>query len=179
MRRFLRDCTGAVAAEMALVAGLLIIIIVQLLDYGWMTYNTIQVRMAAQAAAAEAATLCIEEEHLPATVNCESEVGIVLLDKMQAAANRVSIGNVDDPTITISAPVEGYYCTDPANDNALVEVGDLSNRPADCTAYSSEAEPGNFIFTTASYQWQPMFPGLSAASANDRTIRAVGWMRLD
>lgn len=167
----LRDCGGTVAAETAMVAGVLGILTAQVLDYGWYTYCSLQVKMAAHAAAAEAAVLCDTEDELPATINCDPD----LKDKMEAAANEVSIGG----TITITEPDEGYFCHDPSANNALVEMGDASNKPANCEPHSSTEEPADFVFITASYDFSPMFPGLSAISYADGTITADGWMRVD
>ncbi|GGB86130.1 hypothetical protein GCM10011494_00510 [Novosphingobium endophyticum] len=168
--RLLRDRSGAVAAETALVSGFLALLIVQVLDFGWFVYCSVQVRMAAQAAVARAATACSEDTLLPATVNC----GADLKAKMEAAANEVSIGG----TITISEPDEGYFCHDPGDNNALVEVGDLSTKPADCTPYSATAIPADFVYVTATYTFNPIFPGVSAISYMGGAMTADGWMRV-
>lgn len=169
-RRFIRDRSGAIAAETALVSGLLTVLIVQILDFGWFAYSSVQVKMAAQAAAAEAAVVCSDESKLPATVNC----GADLKDRMEAAANQVSIGG----TITVSDPIdEGYYCTDQATEE-LVEVGDLNNKPADCTAHGSAEAPGDFVTVTVNFDFNPLFPGLSAISYSDGPMTAEGWMRV-
>lgn len=178
-RAFRRDHSGSVGAEMAVVGGFLAILIAQILDFGWMAYCSVQVRTAAQAAAAEAASLCQEETDLPATVNCETTQSINLQDKMEDAANRVSIGDESVPRIVISNPSEGYFCHDASANNALVEVGTLASPPADCTAFGSGEEPGNYIYVTATYTFTPMFPGLSVAGAIANPITAQGWMRLN
>lgn len=166
-RRFIRDRSGAVAAETALVSGFLALLIVQVLDFGWFAYCSVQIRMAAQAAAARAATACSEDALLPATQNCPG-----LKAKMEAAANEVSIGG----TITISDPDEGYFCHD--NNNALVEVGALDNKPADCMPYSATATPADFVYVTATYTFNPIFPGVSAVSYLGGAMTADGWMRV-
>ncbi len=178
-RRFTRESGGAVAAEMAIVAGFLAILIAQVLDFGWMAYSSVQVRTAAQAAAAEAASICQTQADLPATVNCEANQSIDLQAKMEEAANRVSIGDSATRRVVIAEPSEGYFCHDASANNALVEVGDLNNPPADCSAYGSAEAPGNYIYTTATYNFSPMFPGLSVASVIGNPITADGWMRLD
>jgi Flp pilus assembly protein TadG len=172
-RRFIRECSGAVAAETALVSGLLTVLIAQVLDFGWFTYCSVQVKMAAQAAAAEAAVVCSDDTKLPATQNCQPTIDD-LKDKMEAAANEVSIGGM----ITIpDDPEEGYYCTDQATEE-LVEVGDLNNKPADCSAYGSADVPGDFVRVTVNYTFTPLFPGLSAISYSGNTMTAEGWMRV-
>lgn len=161
---------------MAIVSGFLAILIAQILDFGWAAYCSIQVRTAAQAAAAEAAALCQQDADLPATQNCETTQSIDLQAKMEDAANRVSIGDESIPRIVISEPSEGYFCTNASDE--LVEVGDLDTPPADCTAQGSTAAPGMYIYVTATYDFNPLFPGLSVASILNDPITAEGWMRL-
>ena len=166
--RFLRDCRGAVAAETALISGFLVVLIAQVLDFGWFAYCSVQVRMAAQAAAAEAAVVCDEAAELPATLNC----GADLEDKMEAAANEVSIGG----TMTVSDVGEGYYCHD--GNGELVEVGALDNKPADCSSQGTSDTPSDFVNVTVSYTFTPLFPGLSAISYSGDAMTSTGWMKV-
>ncbi|WP_162925208.1 hypothetical protein [Aurantiacibacter odishensis] len=178
-RVFRRDRSGSVGAEMAFVAGFLAILIAQILDFGWMAYCSVQVRTAAQAAAAEAASLCQQETDLPATINCETTQSIDLQEKMEQAANRVSIGDASIPRIVVSEPSEGYFCQD--SNETLVEVGTLASPPAAdaCATYGTAEEPGIYVYATASYTFNPLFPGLSVASVLGNPLTAEGWMRLD
>lgn len=171
--RIIRDTSGAIAAETALVAGFLVVLIGQVLDFGWFVYCSVQVKMAAQAAVAEAAVVCDEDTELPATLNCGSD----LKTKMESAANTVSIGG---GTITIPTdPEEGYYCTDTANDNELVKVGEVTSpKPADCSPYSSTDTPSDFVQVTVNYTFSPLFPGLSAISFAEGTMASTAWMRV-
>jgi Flp pilus assembly pilin Flp len=169
--RFIRDRSGAIAAETALVSGLLTVLIAQVLDFGWFAYTSVQVKMAAQAAAAEAAVVCSDASKLPATNNCPG-----LVAKMEAAANEVSIGG----TMTVTDPYEeGYYCTDQATEE-LVLVWDVDSKPADadCSAYGSAEAPGDFVKVTVNHTFNPLFPGLSAVSYLGNTMTADGWMRV-
>lgn len=174
-RSFLRDCRGAIAAETALVSGFLVVLIAQVLDFGWFAYCSVQVRMAAQAAAAESAVVCTQDFMLPATVNC----GSGLKSKMQTAANEVSIGGAI--TIADADLKEAYYCPDPDSNNALVKVGEVTDdpKPADCTAVGSPKDtPGDFVHVTVTYTFTPLFPGLSAISYSGNTMKSEGWMRV-
>ena len=166
--RFIRDCSGAIAAETALVVGFLVVLIGQVLDFGWFVYCSVQMKMAAQAAAAEAAVVCSEAEDLPALDNCEP-TGKTLKEAMEEAANRVSIGG----TITIADEdlKEGYYCS---NGDALAVV----TTPDSCSPYSDTEKPGDYVRVTVSYTFTPLFPGLSAISYSADAMKAEGWMRV-
>lgn len=174
-RRFMRDSRGAIAAETALVSGFLVLLIAQVLDFGWFAYCAVQVRMAAQAAAAEAAVVCNESAKLPATVNCQPTLAD-LKTKMQTAANQVSIGG----TITIpDDPQEAYYCGDPT-DEELVYAGPVTSpKPADCVAATGTADtPSDMVQVTINYTFSPLFPGLSAISFAEGTLASTGWMKV-
>ena len=172
--RFIRDLSGAVAAETALVSGLLTVLIAQVLDFGWFAFCSVQVKMAAQAAAAEAAVVCFEDEDLPATLNCEDSLA-TLKSKMEAAANEVSIGG----TMTISGdPEEAYYCADQTNVGELLKVGEVTDDPKPTDCAGSVDAPGDYVRVTVSYTFTPLFPGLSAISYSDGPMTAEGWMRV-
>ena len=167
---FLHDCRGAVAVETALVSIFLVFLIAQVLDFGWYVYCSTQVKMAAQAAAAEAAVTCNTAALLPATQNCGSN----LSTNMTNAAQQVGLGN----QISITSTNEGYFCTDPNANNALVAKGSLASKPADCTPYSATEAPADFVYVTTSYNFSPMFPGVSAISFFTGPITATAWMRV-
>lgn len=179
LRRFLRDCGGAIAVETALVSGFLAVLIAQLLDFGWFAYCSVQVRMAAQAAAAEAAVLCSDSTKLPAITKCQPTLAD-LKSKMQAAANQVSIAAGGTTPFTIpSDPGEAYYCANPTDGNKLVKVGEVTSpKPADCSPYSSTAVPADMVSATVNYTFSPLFPGLSAISYAGGTMQSTGWMRV-
>lgn len=168
LRRFRRDVRGAVAAEMALVSLLLVGLLAQGLDFGWYVYCTMQVKMAAQAAVAQAASSCTTAAQLPATTNC---AGVTAA--MTSAAQQVSLG----AKISMAAPTEGYYCNNTAAANALTSKGAIGSKPTDCSPYSADT-PADFISVQTSYTFKPLFPGLSAMSAFAGPITAQAWMRL-
>lgn len=175
VRRFIRDRSGAIAAETALVSGFLVVLIAQVLDFGWFVYCSVQVRMAAQAAAAEAAVVCSESDKLPATTNCQPTLAD-LKAKMQTAANQVSIGG----TITIpSDPQEAYYCAHPATEELVFAGAVTSPKPADCTAAAGTTDtPSDMVQVTVNYTFSPLFPGLSAVSFAEGTMASTGWMKV-
>jgi len=159
------DRTGSIAVETALISGLLVVLIAQALDFGWYVYCALQVRMAAQAAVAQAAISCNTAAKLPATVNCSG-----VSTSMTTAAQQVSLGS----TITMNTPSEGYYCV---NGSALVSVGSLGAKPADCTPYST-AQPGDYVSVTTTHTFAPLFPGLTVVAAYAGPISATAWMRV-
>jgi len=168
LSRLWRDCRGAVAVETALISLLVVTLMAQALDFGWYVYCALQVRMAAQAAVAQAAINCPSSAKLPATVNCSG-----LTTAMTTAAQQVSLGS----GITLGTPSEGYYCHNTSASNALTFVGGTGSKPANCSPYSTD-NPSDFISVTTSYTFSPLFPGLSAVSAYAGTISATAWMRL-
>jgi len=167
-RRFWRDCVGAVAVETAMISLLLVTLIAQALDFGWYVYCALQVRMAAQAAVAQAAINCNTSAKLPATVNCSG-----LTTAMTTAAQQVSLGT----GISIASTTEGYYCHNTSASNALTAKGSLASKPADCTPYSTD-KPSDFIKVQTSYTFAPLFPGLSVVSPFAGPISATAWMRV-
>ncbi|MBC2666285.1 pilus assembly protein [Novosphingobium flavum] len=160
---FWRDCRGAAAVETALVSLLLVTLMAQALDFGWYAYCALQVRMAAQAAVAQAAINCNTAAKLPATTNCSG-----VTTAMTTAAQQVSLGT----GITLGTTAEQYYCRD---GNTLRAMG--ATKPANCSPYSTDT-PADFITQTVNYTFAPIFPGLSVVSGYAGVIHSTAWMRL-
>jgi Flp pilus assembly protein TadG len=160
LRRLRADCRGSVAVETAIVAAFLGPLILQVVDVGWYLYCRMQVRMAAQAAAAEAAITCNTTAMLPISTNCTG-----ISAKMTTAAQKMPLGN----KVTISTTTEHYYCVDPTT-GALVDKG--TTKPTCATA------PADIVSVTTTYDFSSIFPGMSVASYFPKKLTADAWMRV-
>ena len=167
----LRNCDGAAAAELALILPSIAFILLNVVDLSTYIYAKMQVDLAAHEAVGAARVLCATSAQLPATLNC----GTTLPGTMDAAAQSTSLNS----GVTLSGTAEGYYCASTSGD--LVKVADASaTPPVDCSATvaGSTSAPGDYIRTTASYAFSPIFPGASVASYLTSPLVRTSWMRL-
>lgn len=155
---------------MALILPGIAFIILNVVDLSMYMYAKMQVDLAAHEAVGAARVLCNTAAKLPATTNC----GGTLTSTMTAAAQSTTLGT----TVTLSNTLELPYCASAAG--TLVVAGTLATPSADCSAVvgGSTATPGDYISTTASYAFTPVFPGASIASALTSPIQRTSWMRL-
>ena len=171
LRRLLKDCGGAAAAEMALVLPGIAFIALNVVDLSTYVYEKMQLDLAAQEAVGAARVLCDTAAELPAKSNC----GSTLTSTMTAAAQSTSLGTA----VTITATGEVYNCAD--STGTFVQVANYdATPPATCTASvsGSTSAPGDYISATASYAYVPLFPGASVASALTTPITRTAWLRL-
>jgi hypothetical protein len=107
---------------------------------------------------------------LPATQKCPALGGAVL-----GAIQQTSLGT--HVTLQSGSPSEGYYCLN--GSNVLQLVGDVSSRPADCTAAGTPTlQPADYITITATYAYAPLFSSISVASSFTTPIVKTSMMRL-
>jgi Flp pilus assembly protein TadG len=171
LRRLFRDCSGAAAAELALVLPGIAFIALNVVDLGTYVYEKMQVGLAAQEAVGAARVLCDTAAELPATPNC----GGTLASTMLGAAQTTSLGNA----VTITATTEVYNCADATG--TFVQVANYDETPPDdCSGAvsGSTSAPGDYISATVSYDYTPLFPGASVASALSTPITRTAWLRL-
>lgn len=185
MRRrpsFARDTRGAAAVELVLWLAVLIVPLLSAVDLGAYAFRRMQLDTAAQAAVQAAWKICDSASELPATKSPTS-CGPDLVTTMTTAAQSTSLGT----SVTVAAPIEGYYCAGSGNTLLLVgATGTVSSPPAkpapfDChtVVTGSTAAPGDYIQATASFAYAPLFPQLSVASLLTTPITRTAWMRLD
>jgi Flp pilus assembly protein TadG len=95
---------------------------------------------------------------------------------MLNAAQTTSLGT----GVTLTGTAENYYCANSSGAFSSTYTYSLGSQPSNCsTAISgSTAVPGDYIQTTASYNFAPVFPGVSIASLLPKTITRTAWMRL-
>ena len=162
------DHRGVAAIEFGIFAVLLAGSLANVADVSIYIYQRMQVENATEVAAQAALKTCSTK--LPATTNCPA-----LLTAMQNALQSTSLGT--SVAFVTNSPTEGYYCIN--SSNALQYVGDVSSKPADCTAAGMPAlQPGDYIQIQTTFTYQPLFGGLSVASAFPTPINRLAMMRL-
>ena len=118
MRSFYRDTRGVAAIEMALASLMLILGVLNVVDFGIYAYKGMEVANAAQVAAQTAWKKCDDPSTmLPATQNCAG-----LNAAITTAIQSMSLGT--GVTLAAGYPLEGYYCLNASG--ALQVVGSLS-----------------------------------------------------
>jgi uncharacterized membrane protein len=163
-----RNDDGNVLLEFALVAPVLIVLIVNILDFSRLIWAQMEVEYSAQMGAQAAYKHC-STGTLPAKTNCTN-----LSSAVTTAVQSTSLGSA--VAVTSGYPTETYYCI---SGSTLQSVGDYTSpRPSDCSAAgNSAAKPGDYIEVNVDYAYSPIFVGLSLAAA--RTLRANSIERLN
>lgn len=170
---FGRDTRGVAAVEFSIAAMMTIVGILNAVDVGLYEYRRMQVENAAQVGAQAAWKACYDTSAmLPATTNCAG-----LSDAITAAIQSTSLGTA--VSVSSGYPQEGYYCAN-ASTGMLQSVGDLSNKPANCSAAgNASALPGDYIQVSVTYNYAPLFSNLTVMGAWGITsISKTSWMRL-
>ena len=167
---FRRDRRGTAAIEFAGAATLLVVGLLNAVDFGYYMYQRMEVENAAQVGAQAALKTCNQSTLLPATQNCSglnAAITAAIATTSLAASVQLASGY----------PTEGYYCVN--GSNQLQSVGSLSNEPADCSAVgSSTTSPGDYIQVQVTFKYAPLF-GITVMSAwGISSISMTSWMRL-
>ncbi len=172
LRLLARNAQGTAAIEFAGAGILLVGGLLNAVDLGLYEYQRMEVENAAQVGAQAAWKTCNDvSSMLPATQKCTG-----LNAAITTAIQSTSLGNA--VSLVPGYPTEGYYC---ANGSGMLQpVGDLSSKPADCTAAgNSSATPGDYIQVGVSFNYAPLFPGVTVMSAWGITsITKTTWMRM-
>jgi Flp pilus assembly protein TadG len=171
--RFLRRDTGAVAAiEFAAAAMLLVVGVLNAIDFGYYIYQRMEVENAAEVGAQAAWKTCYDQSSmLPATENCPG-----LDAAITTATQSTSLGTA--VSLAAGYPTEGYYCVNASGALQLV-AAPPSTEPANCSAVgNSSISPGDYIQVGVTYNYAPLF-AISVMGASDiRSITMTSWMRL-
>lgn len=173
LRLFYRDTRGVAAIEMGLTGLMLVLGVLNVVDFGIYAYKKMEVANAAQVGAQAAWKTCYDASSmLPATQNCAG-----LNAAITTAIQSTSLGT--GATLAAGYPQEGYYCANTSG--ALQAVGSLSSKPANCSAAgNASVAPGDYIQVAVTYRYASLFPNLTVMSAlNISSITTTGWMRLD
>ena len=172
---WLGDEGGAAALEFALWLMLLTPPLLSVIDTGLYVHRRMQVEEAAQVAAQMVWETCDTPAKLPATDVGHCPALTTPVDRVTAAAQSTSLG----PLVSVTSVTEGYYCVNGAAALELVATPPTAP-PADCLAVGgSSAAPGDYVLTTVSYVYTPLFAGVSVGSAFTTPIVRTAWMRLN
>jgi len=168
-RRYAAEQNGAAAVEFALILALLILPVLNAVDFAIYAWNRMQVDNAAQVGAQAARANCTYNQQ-PATVNC-----IALDSAVKTAVRSTPLGSNVSYSIQ-----EHYYCT---VGGALKNVADPPNAPpANCgqngIGGSSNDKPQDYVQVTTTYTYVPAFTGISIVGLLPSPIVRTAWMSM-
>lgn len=167
--RFARDEDGVAAVEMALISGVLIAALLNVVEVGRYAYLSTQVLAATQAGAHAAIARC-EESESPVTLNCPEVTA-----EVTAAVQGTSLGAL----VSLREPglAEAWYCVN--EQGILEEMAPPAEPPADCAdAGDEDAEPGLYLRVQTQFAYEPLFDGLTLTETFPAVIERTAWMRL-
>lgn len=166
-RRFWEDERGIAAVEVALVSTLLITALFNVVEVGRYAYVASQVSAASQAGAQAALVTCPTTQ-TPVTTNC-SAVASAITTALQGTT--LGAGITQQGSL-----VERWYCVNSAG--ALQDMAAASSKPSNCAAAGGSGLPALYLTVSASYTYQPMFPGLTIVAALPASVTKSAWMRM-
>jgi Flp pilus assembly protein TadG len=156
---------GNVMIEFAFVAPILVVLIINILDFSLLIWAHMEVDYSAQMGGQAAYKTC-STGTLPAKTNCTG-----LSTAVTTAIQATSLGT--GVSLTSGYPSETYYCV---SGTTLQSVGSYSSRPSpfNCSAAGdASATPGDYIEVDVTYDYSPTFSGLSLASAQTLTGKSI------
>ena len=165
--RIRRNESGATAVEFPLVAGILVVLLLNGIDLGRYIYLRGQVENAAQAGAHSIWEKC-DPMKLPIVTKCYSNqtaAQTAVASVVSSIAQAVSSEN-----ISLS---EGYYCPDAAG--ALHPVTNVARLPTQCL---SGVVPGDYVEVQVTSSFSPLFGNLTVAALFGTSISMTSYMRL-
>ena len=155
--RFAENERGAAAVELAIIAPLLVILLLNTVDFSRMIWDYMETIYSSRMGAWAAYQTCAGGM-LPATTNC-SGLDAVVTTGIQGTSLGTGV------TLASGSPSEGYYCL---SGTTLQWVGDYNSRPNpfNCSSIGEpNVTPGDYIHVGVNYSYTPVFPGLSLLSA--------------
>lgn len=169
LRRLVETEAGSAAIEFALVGLMLVLLLLNLVDFSRMIWTQMEVDNSAEIGAQAAYNACAGQS-MPATTHCSS------LDSAVATAVRsTSLGAA--VSLAAGSPGEAYYCP---SGTSLQSVGAYSSPPTpfDCSATGdSSTSPGDYVTVNVTYNFAPLFSGLSLAPRKAVTGTAITRLR--
>lgn len=164
LRPLVRNSDGSPIIEFALVAPIFVVLIVNILDFSSLIWDQMQVDYSAQMGVQAAYKTC-STFNSPITTNCTN-----LNAQVTAAIQSTSLST--SVMLATGSPSEIYYCV---SGTTLMSVATYpTSPPANCSAYGdSSVAPGDYIEVDVNYSYSPIFAGLSLASAQTLTAKAV------
>ncbi len=166
---------GAAAVELALVLLLLLLPVLNLVDFAVYAFSRMQVEEAAQMGAQGAWTACNSNNpnRQPATVNCGAQYSSAVTNGIHSTFLTTHVSG---------SPSEEYDCATIAGGLAQTAVQPPALPPADCSgtpnASSPSAAPGDYVKVAVTYTYAPLFQGISIVSLLNTTVTKTAWTRL-
>ena len=164
-----QDRRGTAAIEFAFFASFLSVATLNVADISVYIFQRMQVENATQMAAQAAWKTC-DTSHLPATTNC-SGLTTAVNNSVQSTplGSRVQLQS--------GSPSEGYYCVNASNE--LQYMSSVGQMPTDCSAAgNAAAKPADYITIQTTFDYTPMFRGLTVGGLFPATIQRTTLMRL-
>ena len=161
----IRNHDGNTMIEFALIAPVLVLLIMNILDFTMIVWDQMETDYSAQMAAQAAYKTC-STGTLPAKSNCAG-----LTTAITTAIQSTSLGNAVSQAA--GSPSETYYCV---SGTTLQSVGSYSSPPSpfDCSAAGNAGvTPGDYIEVDVTYAYSPIFTGLSLVSAQTLTAKSM------
>ncbi|HLZ08292.1 MAG TPA: hypothetical protein VKT80_06890, partial [Chloroflexota bacterium] len=107
---------------------------------------------------------------LPASTKCPN-----MNSAVTTAVQSTGLGN--SVTLQSGSPSEGYYCVN--SSGVLTWVSNASSPPNNCSSVgSSSTVPADYVIVQTTYNYTPIFPGLSVAAVFPATITSTSYVRL-
>jgi Flp pilus assembly protein TadG len=160
-----RNADGNVTIEFAIIAPILVVLIMNILDFSRLIWAHMEVDYSAQMGAQAAYKTC-STGTLPAKTNCAS-LNTAVTTAIQATSLGTSVA------LAASNPTETYFCV---SGTTLQSVGSYSSPPSpfNCSAAgSASTTPGDYIGVAVTYSYAPTFAGLTLATAQTLTASSV------
>jgi Flp pilus assembly protein TadG len=168
LRALLSATAGAAAVEFALVSGILVALLLNVVDFSLLIWAQMQVDYAAESGAQAAYNTC-SGGTMPATTHCATLNSVVT-----TAIHGTSLGS--SVTLASGSPSETYYCV---SGSSLQSVGTPASPPSpfNCSAAGDASKtPGDYVRVAVSYSFTPLFGGISLAPSE--TLTGAGLQRL-
>jgi Flp pilus assembly protein TadG len=163
-----RDRRGTAAIEFAFFSSFLAVATLNVAEVSVYIFQRMQVENATQMAGQAAWKTC-DTNHLPATTNCPG-----LTSAVTSSIQSTTLGS--RVQVQSGYPAEGYYCVTASN--VLQYMSSVDSKPADCSAVGSAATPADYITIRTTFDYAPMFSGLTIGGLFSRTIQRTTVMRL-
>jgi Flp pilus assembly protein TadG len=165
--RWLANDAGTAMVEFALAAPILVLLLLNLFDFSVLIWSRMQTDYSAQMGAQAAFKLCGGGSP-PQLTNCS---GLTAAVTTAVQSTSLSTG----VTLASGSPGEDFYCVS-GTSTTLQSIGTSPPSPYDCstaTPSDAAATPGDYIVVQVNYSYKPTFSGLSLASAQTMTARAM------
>jgi len=168
VKAFGQDRRGTAAIEFAFFAGFLSVATLNVAEVSVYVFQRMQVENAAQMAVQAAWKTCNTSLLLPATTNCSG-----LTTALTNSVRSTALG----ARVQLASQSEAYYCV--TDKNALQYMSTVDNKPADCSAAgNAAAQPADYITIQATFNYTPMFSGMTVGGLFPTTIQRTTTMRL-